>query len=344
MKHLARLVVKGTLGYALLLLLLFPRPAAADLVVYQESNSFPGAENAPTKTALQKVAVRGRRLRLLDEQSGWVLIVRLDRGFLWEFDACGKRYVERPLSYYERYRKERGQQRDALRSRYQACEDERTRAQVKKILDEEGIDPNGRDGVRVEEGKTETRRLLVDGLATDVVAKNFRIRENDARRAIIDLWVTGDIASEEDLLQFYQEVGTFPDEVAAALRKIEGFPLEVHAMVDSGEFKKVIHSVVREVRTEPAYDWYFELPEGFSKVESFEEQGGGELIDLKPPEILQCEFCGRPISDAYAKRYCFNDMWGQPGKRHLTCGTECKVKLIKRLTDEYKEKKRGSGR
>jgi hypothetical protein len=313
-----------------------PAPARAGRVlIVQESNGFPGGEQA-TELARQQLIIIGDRLRVFDPAHGWALFVSLPDRTVSEVSTPSREYVEHPFSYYEKYRQDRAK---ALRE--QADEFVRRRGRMddvakQRALDAEyarmGGDPQapGHIVARLERFPQDAKKvtILVDRTPREVTLEHYRIRENQAADPIFDLWTTEDLRLPVDVLAFWRALGTFAPEVSDKLQQVPGVVIECTAVLDTGTFKRRFQSRVLDLRTDdpalvPASTT---LPAGLTKV----TDQPGQAPQQEQPKVWSV-MTGQPLDPQNALVF-----FGPDGRRYYVADREQRAALI-RLLGEGKE-------
>lgn len=311
-------------------------PPPGRVMLVQESNGFPGGEQA-TELSRQKVTIIGDRLRVLDEAHGWALFVSLPERTVQEVSVPNRQYVERSFDYYERYRSDR---QKALRE--QAAEFSQQRARLKdepaelRGLETEytriGGDPRNPGAItaRLEHFPQDQRKatLLVDREQREVTLEHYKVRENNGVDPVFDLWITRDLRLPVDILSFWRALGTFAPEVSAKLQQIPGIVIECNAVLDTGTFKRRFQSRVLELRTDdPALaPEAVTLPAGFTKVEA----GPQQEADAERPQVW-CVMTGRMLEPGREVEFVAPNR-----RRYHVADAQQRVALIK-LLGEGKE-------
>lgn len=309
-------------------------PPAGKVLIVQESNGFPGGEQA-TELSRQQVLVIDGRLRVHDPAHGWALFVSLPDRKVQEASVNAREYVEHTFSYYEKYRTDR-----AKAIAEQASEFRKHRHRLKdnagalRELETEytrmggDIREPGKIVARLEPFPQDTRKvkLLVDRKEQEVTLEHYRIRENNATDPVFDLWITRDLALPVDVLAFWRALGTFAPEVSAKLQQVPGVVIECNAFLDTGTFKKRFQSRVLEIRTQdPALDpQAVALPAGFQKVEP------GERNQEQAPQVW-CVMTGRMLEPGREVVFI-----GPDGRKYTLADGQQRLALIK-LLGEKKE-------
>ncbi len=251
-------------------------PPQGKVLIVQESNGFPGGEQA-TELSRQQVMIVGGRLRVFDQRHGWALFVSLPDRTVQEASIPSREYVERSFDYYEKYRADRAR---ALRE--QAAEFVRQRERVKddprelRALETEytriggDVRSPGAVTARLEHFPQDARKttILVDREPREVTLEHYRIRENNAVDPVFDLWTTRDLRLPVDILAYWRALGTFAPEVSEKLVQVPGVVIECTAVLDTGTFKRRFQSKVLELRTDdPALQVdAVTIPSSFKKV------------------------------------------------------------------------------
>jgi hypothetical protein len=308
-------------------------PPGGKVLIVQESNGFPGGEQA-TELARQQVIVIGDRLRVLDTQHDWALFVSLPERVVREGAISPGEYVERPFSYYEKYRTDRAK---ALAD--QAAEFRRQRerldgkdAEVRALEAEYarmGGDPKnpGAIAARLEPFPNDTRKVkvVVDRQEREVTLEHFKIRENNASEPVFDLWITRDLALPVDVLAFWRALGTFAPEVSAKLQQVPGVVLECTAFLDTGTFKKRFQSRVLELRT----DDVALTAESVSVPARWKKVAAPAAVPANAAPDVWCVMTGRPLRAGSGLVFIAPD-----GKRYHVADAQQRVALIKLLSDK----------
>lgn len=310
-------------------------PPPPQVLIIQESNGFPGGEQA-TELSRQKVTIVGDRLRVLDEPHGWALFVSLPERIVQEVSVPNRQYVERTFDYYERYRSDR---QKALRE--QAAEFTQQRARLKdepaelRGLETEytriGGDPRNPGAItaRLEHFPQDQRKttLLVDREQREVTLEHYKVRENNGVDPVFDLWITRDLRLPVDILSFWRALGTFAPEVSAKLQQVPGVVIECNAVLDTGTFKRRFQSRVLELRTDdPALrPEAVSLPAGFTKVDP-----GQQEAEADRPQVW-CVMTGRLLEPGREVEFVAPNR-----RRYHVADAQQRVALIK-LLGEGKE-------
>ena len=284
-------------------------PAFADtptsVVVIQESNGFPGGEEA-TRLSRQQVSVRGDRLRVFDPTHAWALYVSLGESRVREASIGTGEYVEREFAHYEKYRLDRlrtlEQQATEFVRLHQRIDDEAERLALRNDYRKIGGDPEDPGHIEARllpyPNDTKTVTILVDREPREVTVEHFVIRENDKEKAAFDLWVTKDLELPVDLLDFYRQLVPFGPEVTEQLAQVEGTLIECEARVDTGTFHRTFRSKVHEIRLDQALtDADLTIPAGWTQVDDKPKTAAaraGEVV---------CALDGETISKAKAVGY-----------------------------------------
>ena len=325
-----------TLGLTLLAvaLALPAAPARADLIVLQESNGFPGAPD--DGAARQKVAIASEKLKVLDDQHGWALLVRLDQKVVREANAAERTFVEKPFADFAKIRQDReATRKERIASYRKELETARTdgeRAELKKALDRSGLREDGQTLARTETFPEDARtvKLVVNGLQKDLKVEHWKVRENESADPIFDVWLAPGLARPESVFKFYREIGTFSDAVVEKVMSLPGFPVEITAVLDNGNNKKTLHSRVFEVRDEAVESIEYEIPAGWKLVQPKDQKGG-------PRQTAACEICGRTFELGEGE----GGVWTNPFTRtkHPFCSGECRSTVIQRQAAAQRERR-----
>ncbi len=311
--------------------LAYPRVARADLVVLQESNGFPGADDSAN--AKQKVLIGDDRLKVLDDAHGWALFVRLDKSVVDEAWASEKGYVEKPLSDYAKIRDDREKTRADKVAEYKAQVAKATtdsdRANLKRALEAMGLREDGKTFARLETFPDDKKKvqLVVNNEKKEVELVRHQIRENEGKDPIFEIWAAPSIARPSNVFRFYKEIGTFSDAVVAELMKLPDFPVEIKATLDNGNNSKTLHSRVYEIRDEKIDAVEYDLPASFKKVEGKPQEKG---------QLFKCAICGKEcVPESGSGATFFKSPW--TGERFPVCCEEHRNQLIKRLAEEARK-------
>ncbi len=259
--------------------------ARGGIVVEQRSNGLPGKGGGDTVE--QTLTVGEGTLRLDDKGSKRYLIVRLDKGVIWEVDPQLKLYTEAKFEWFREKREQAYAEKEAtrkaiLRKSYDAALKER-------YLRDVNVREDGEIVVRIERGPRER----VNGYDAEKVA----IWEN--WKPIIEVWVTRDLEKEgyqrpKEIFDFYDKVGLFHPKVVEKLKEIEGFPVKLFFEIDLVDAGASVRTDVLRVaeRNPPASE--FELPAGFQIIEELPDVpvGGPAAADFR------CPVCGAVVDPA----------------------------------------------
>ena len=273
-----------------LLLALWAGAAEGGIIVRQRSNGIPG--RARDRAIPQTLTVGEKGFRI-DERNpagptataaakNRYVIVRLDKEVIWEVDPELRCYVEQGFDYFRRERaraeRDREQARKLVFERYAPEEREaelqrrRLRADGRRVVEVEGPVP----GPAIAGKRTERTTILVN------------------RHKVVEVFATRDIPEYKPpaaLFEFYDKTGIFEEEIVAALKAIQGFPLRIYVHVD---FFSVGAEVESEVEPGGVCEWpedpkAFELPAGFVKVDELPKPSNGSAKEYR------CPVCGRPV-------------------------------------------------
>jgi len=277
-------------------------PRAVELVV--DSNGFPGVDR--DEASRQVVLTDGRRLRALDPAARRGVYVSLAERLVSEVDLARRELVLHPFEEYEALRRKRERTRAVQLEQFRthaARADAEGRRELEAELRDLGLRPDGAVEARVERpGETREVVLDVDGAPRAVALRRVRIRENEAARPVLDLWVTDDVELPVDLLAFYRELGLFSAPVAARLREVRSAVVDATVVLDDGSFRRTTRSVVRAVRTDPPCEPADLIPPpGLTEVDPDAPRPQveaschrcGAAIDGEPYKFRGLAFCGR---------------------------------------------------
>lgn len=264
-------------------------PPEGKVLIVQESNGFPGGEQA-TELSRQQVMIVGGRLRVFDPRHGWALFVSLPDRTVREASIPSREYVERSFDYYEKYRADRAkslreQAAEFVRRRERVKDDARQLRELEAEYTRIGGDVKNPGAVtaRLEYFPQDSRKvtILVDREPREVTLEHYRIRENNAADPVFDLWTTRDLRLPVDILAYWRALGTFAPEVSEKLVQVPGVVIECTAVLDTGTFKRRFQSRVLELRTDdPALSSdAVVLPPGFKKV----EPGEATTVEAQAP-------------------------------------------------------------
>lgn len=255
--------------------------AAAEGVIIQESNGFPGGEKTLVLSR-QKVSVKDGRLRVLDQTHGWALFVSLPEQRVREASLDKGEYEERGFEHYQRYREDLARSRERAKEQFKKFRDRAggDAAKLREVVEEyrkSGGDPDdpGKLIVTLQKvaGETKEQTLQVDLEPKTIVLERWQIRENQAERPTLDLWVAKDVDLGVDLLEFWRALVPFPPEVSQQLAQVKGAVVELEATVDTGTFRRSFRSRILELRTpgfEPVGEQDLTIPARWKKVDPSE--------------------------------------------------------------------------
>jgi hypothetical protein len=315
-----------------------PAKAPPSIVLVQESNGFPGGEKT-TRLALQKVAISGGNLRVLDVTHGYAFFVDLNKKEVFECDLRSKEYVHHPFSYYKKYRDQRtktlADQRDEFVRRLKRLEGKVAKVREwKNEYRKIGGDPEhpGKLVAKLQHytGDAKTVDLMVDRELKKVRVEHYIIRENQGR-PIFDLWVTKDVKLPVNLFRFYRELGTFSAPVTKKLLELEGTIVQCEAVIDTGSFHRVFKTRVKEVRHERPT-----LPPIFVAKKPWKE--ASKETKAAPLPKIPCALCGKPLVTDKKKWTTFREPWGKRRTFYVDSAT-CRRKLVKKLVAERRKQK-----
>jgi hypothetical protein len=222
----------------------------------------------------QRLSIAPGKARL-EEQTGEVTVIRLDRGRLYEIDLLLASYFERDISNFRaRWKKVNG---ILLKEISQMPGNHPMRYERIDALTD-GLDKWeliwGLDAGPEKDKLLQKYHLPPDKPAFSVEkadkTKNieghkcvlYKILEDGKMRAFA--WVTQDIQLDRDLIEFLKVTGIVPEEVARELLKIKGFPLEYAVYWRDGHIE---HTESLKVEKKNLAEGKFEVPEGFVKQE-----------------------------------------------------------------------------
>lgn len=286
--------------------------ASAGIVIEQRSNGLPG--KAGGRTVEQTLTIGDNALRLDDKGSQRYLIVRLDKGVIWEVDPELKLYLESKFDWYRRQREEAYAEKEAsrrsiLKKSYEAAVKER-------YLRDLNVREDGKVIVRTERGTRER----VNGYDTEKVT----IWEN--WKPIIEVWVTRDLEKDgyerpRELFEFYDKVGLLHPDVVQELKKIEGFPVRLSLDFDFVTAGASVRTDVTAVAKRDPPPSEFELPAGCQLYDQ------GDELPAPAAAAEVCLVCGAKIERAKAirglvphqkhwfdKRACWDEFEQDPDK------------------------------
>ncbi len=254
-----------------------PAPGDARVVVVQDSNGFPGGEQASSGLSRQLVHVLGPRLRVLDQDHGWALYVDTEGRQVREVAIPRREVVTRPFQYFEGYRAKRAeaiaqQAAEFARLRERAGDDRGRVRELERDYTHAGGDPRSPGAIKarleVFPQDQATATVLIDGAPRELKLLHVKIRENNARDPAFDLWVAPTLQLPVDLLRFWRDLGTFAPEVTAKLAEVPGTPIRCTAVLDTGTFRRTFVSLVHEVRLEqPVSAADVTTPPGLTEVD-----------------------------------------------------------------------------
>jgi hypothetical protein len=308
------------------------------MVILQESNGFPGAQDG--ETARQKVLIAEDRMKVLDPAHGWALYVRLDGKKVDEAWASEKGYVEKPLSFYAQIRQDREKKRAEHVAEYkkavERAKDDAERRELKDAFEHKmGLREDGTTKARLEsfsdDKDKKSATLIVDGKQQVVALEHYKVRENEGPE-IFDVWVAPSIPRPMSIFTFYKEIGTFSDPVVAEVMKLPGFPVEISARVDDGNNAKVLRSTVREIRNETVAATEYDLPAGWKPLP--------EKPPEKAPAAKQapCAICGKLCTPGQGTAQTFRNQF--TGETFVVCSDEHRAELIHRIANSSKDEKK----
>jgi hypothetical protein len=305
----------------------YPSTARADMVIIQKSNGFPGATGG--EEARQKVLISEDKLKVLDQDHDWGLLVRLDTKTVQELDATNKTYVERPFKFFEEMRDKREKTRKEIVDEYNKQvakeKDPSEQAKLRRQLDNQGLLPNGQTFAFFQSvGDIKTATVIVNGKKEQLQLQRYTVRENSGP-PVFEIWATSKIAKPPAIFKFYQEIGTFSAPVIRELQThLEGFPIEITAVLDDGVSKKTLRSQILEVRDEavPATD--YTIPAGFKPAPA--------KAAAPAQAAVKCVICGKACvpdsgdGSTYFKKPFTNE-------RYPVCSDEHRIELMKKLSE-----------
>jgi hypothetical protein len=321
-------------GALALLAVSYPRMARADLVILQESNGFPGAQEGDS--ARQKVMIAEDRMKVLDQAHGWALYVRLDNKKVDEAWALERGYIEKPLSFYAHIRDDREKKRAEHLAEYkkqiERAKDDSERRMLKQELEKMGLREDGTTKARIEPFPDEKKKvtLIVDNKQQEVELEHYKVRENEGEHEIFDVWVAPSIPRPVSIFTFYKEIGTFSDPVVAEVMKLPGFPVEIAARVDDGNNAKVLHSKVHEIRNEGVAAVEYDLPAGWAPIP--EKPTGPQPAAKQVP----CAICGKLCTPGEGGASTFISPFTR--EAFPVCSDEHRAQIIHKLAPKSQDK------
>lgn len=262
------------------------------LVIQQVANGLPGASTAARVP--QRLFVGGGFIRIDDERAGGrFVIVDLDGGFLREFDPRQQVYIQRNFVDLKRKRIEAEEEREAF---------------VERMLEKHGegrindatLDAELKKRGARRDGKRElTTREQAGQTVGPYTTTSTAIAVN--QKVYLQVWTTTALDGYEppkELFDFYDKVGLFTDEVTTALRKIEGFPVRIHAELDYFTAAQTIESEVSSVMSIPIPKGTFDTPKHFKLVDRFPSEDGVATTDSgadPTATVHRCVVCDKVI-------------------------------------------------
>ncbi|HZU96999.1 MAG TPA: hypothetical protein VFF73_09920, partial [Planctomycetota bacterium] len=306
----------------------YPSTAREDMVIIQKSNGFPGATGG--EEARQKVLISEDKLKVLDQDHDWGLLVRLDTKTVQELDATNKTYVERPFSFFQDMRDKREKTRkeiaDEFNKQMAKEKDASEQARLRRSLDDQGIAPNGQTFAffQTAVGDIKTATVIVNGKKEQLQLQRYTVRENSGP-PVFEIWATSKIAKPPAILKFYREIGTFSSPVINELeKKLEGFPIEITAVLDDGVNKKTLRSQILEVRDEavPAND--YTIPAGFKPAPA--------KAAAPAQAAVKCVICGKDCVPGVNGASYFTKPF--TNERYPVCSDEHRAELMKKLSEQ----------
>lgn len=296
----AALIVLGTIGGVL------ASRAEAGLAIVQRSNGLPGTSSA--SVTQQKLFVGTGKLRLDDVTvpKARSIIIRLDKGVVWELDHDMELYTETKFEHYKEQRQDAEAKRE--RAREQALE-KLSGADLDAWLAKNGVRKDGKRIVEVKRGPWE----VTGGTRLQRVA----IELNGVTQVAV--WQTDKYRDEykapKELFEFYDKVGAFPDDVAAELKKaFDLFPLRIYANIDLFSAGAVIETRVEAIAHWPEEPERFEVPSNYKLVKEFPK----EKIARK---AYRCPVCKKAIEDPREAQFSEKDK--RTGEKVFLDSEEC---------------------
>lgn len=286
-----------------------PRAAEAGLAIVQRSNGLPGSSK--TAVTQQRLLVGTGKFRLDDTTlpKSRSVIVRLDKGVIWELDPELELYTESAFAHYREQREEAEQDREKAR---EAALEKLSGAELDAWLARKGMRKDGKRVVETKRGSWET----ADGTRLQRVA----IELNGVTQVAV--WQTDkfkdDYKPPKELFEFYDQCGVFPADVTEALkREVTLFPLRIYANIDLFSAGAVIETRVDGVSHWPEEPERFEVPSTYKLVKEFPK----ERIAKKE---FRCPVCGKVV-DPLATEFFRKDK--RTGEKLFFDAQECWIEF-----------------
>lgn len=285
-----------------------PEKKTEVLVIEQLSDGFPGADKKGGTLIPQRVYLHGEKLVIQDlVRPGIVRIVRLDQKLIWELNPEKKIYQATPFSKFQELADKRDKNNKILRERI--LDSTLSVSQKQKRIQQAGLSWNGEDKVEVSQ---KDQKVVLLGKYN---SQRWQVKKNG--HLILDSWTTTELPFPNSLLKFYRALGIFTTEEIDAMKKIEGFPLRLEALINLG-LKGVynVTTLVRRVYKGKINPTIFNLPGDFKKY-----------VPPKPKKT--CPQCGKEV-----KSLKFRVVWKR--KIYYCCEKEHQVRWMIRCVREKK--------
>jgi len=239
----------------------------------------------------QKIYVQGKKVRIENQESGKVILIRFDKETLYDLDTKKLTYSEKNFQALKTI-----QGQEVMQSQQAAPQRnigmEAARKQLGKMGEE--LSPERRTfmeqmmmrqqarmmGNNTSQSTSEQHEVVVKETNKSKEINGFncrRIKVVRGKKKIIDAWITTQAGPKNYFSQIMGTLGLFKPEVVTAVKKIEGFPIKQKYRVQTGEFADALQTVeVAKIEGNPLPAALFELPKGYKKAT---EEGSDAFAD-----------------------------------------------------------------
>jgi hypothetical protein len=262
--------------------------ASAGLAIDQRSTGLPGSSTERPRE--QKLLIGSGAIRIEDRTTGRSLIIRLDKGVVWEVDPKLEMYTETTFEHFRDLRREAEKRREEAYELIvkKHAEGKLPDAEFRRELAEKNLRADGKRIVTVERAPA-----VLDGERVERVA----VELNGVTQVAV--WQTDRYKDQyrppQELFDFYDKCQFLPDDVTAALRKaVTLFPVRIFADIDYYSAGQTLETWIKSVSEWPEDPTKFEGPgaaRGFKRVKEFPK----EQIAKRE---YRCPICGKLVDPA----------------------------------------------
>ncbi len=227
----------------------------------------------------QKVYVQGKKVRIEDQESGKVLLIRFDKETLYKLDTKKLTYREKNFQALKTIQGQQTMQSQQATPQRNIGMDA-ARKQLGKMGEE--LSPERRSFMEQMMMRQQARMMGAEtqiGEKGKVVVKETnkskeingfncrRVKVVRGKKKIIDAWVTSQAGPKNYFSQIVGTLDLFKPEVITAVKKIEGFPIKQKYRVQTGKLAGALQTVeVARIEENSLPEVLFELPKGYKKA------------------------------------------------------------------------------